>query len=105
MIAPHVGESTSSGSHWPGGAVGCAVVISATSAGVRAGVREVAMTVCPAAWAWRAMARPRPEEQPVMSQVRGRLGGVKEGAKSMDVETMLGSGWSGWALEWDARLI
>lgn len=86
MMAPHSGASRSSASHFPG-EVGW-LVISATNSGVRKGVRELAMTVCPAAWACRAMARPRPEEQPVMSQVRGRLGIVKVGAKLMSVDTI-----------------
>lgn len=85
-MEPHVGLSRSSGSHFPG-EVGC-VVISVTRSGVREGSREVAMTVCLAACTCRAMARPRPEEQPVMSHVRGRSGAVKLGVKSMAVETM-----------------
>ena len=38
-----------------------------------AGMREVAITRWPCAWALRVRERPKPEEQPVMSQVRGRV--------------------------------
>lgn len=44
---------------------------------MRSGLRDVAITVCPAACTCRASARPKPEEQPVMSQTRGRGGVVK----------------------------
>lgn len=66
-------------------------VSSVTRSGVREGSREVAMRVCPAGEACtaRARARPRPEEQPVISQVRGLEGVVKVGWKSMVVEAML----------------
>lgn len=46
---------------------------------MREGCRDVASTVWPFDWAARASERPRPEEQPVISQVRGRLGLVKVG--------------------------
>lgn len=47
---------------------------------MREGCRDVAITVWPLERAVRASERPRPEEQPVISQVRGRLGFVKVGA-------------------------
>jgi len=43
---------------------------------VREGLREVAITVCPCDWTVRVRERPKPEEQPVMSHVSGRLGMV-----------------------------
>lgn len=39
------------------------------SSDVREGLREVAITACPPACAMRMIERPKPEEQPVMSQV------------------------------------
>lgn len=46
---------------------------------MREGCRDVAIIVWPFDWAVRASERPRPEEQPVISQVRGRFGLVKVG--------------------------
>lgn len=66
------GSSRSSGTHIPP-----LDSTSRTSSGVLDGLRDVAITLCPFAWACRAMARPKPEEQPVMSHVRGRAGVVK----------------------------
>ena len=61
-------------------------VISETRRGVREGLREVAITLWECERRRRARVRPRPEEVPVMSQVRGRCGEV-------DIVC-----WSGWAL-------
>lgn len=55
----------------------------------------------PAAWTARARARPRPEEQPVMSHVCGEEGVVKEGLKSMVEACMVvyvGLAWTGLGL-------
>jgi hypothetical protein len=41
--------------------------ISETSSGVLDGVRDVAMTLCPARKAIRARLNPKPEDEPVMS--------------------------------------
>lgn len=79
--------------------------ISATRSGVRDGLREVAIRLCPLARTMRARARPKPEEQPVMSQVRGRLGVVNVAAMSGWVlggiegsgwELRVGGGYLGW---------
>ncbi len=69
MICAQLGSSTSSLSHFPP-----LLSTSATRSGVREGLREVAITVCPCDWTARARVRPKPEEQPVMSHVSGLLG-------------------------------
>lgn len=69
-----VGLSTSSVCHSPP-----FWVISDTRSGVREGCRDVAITVWPFDWTARASERPRPEEHPVISQLKGRLGLVKVG--------------------------
>lgn len=87
-----VGWSTSRGSHlFLLGDEEEEEVSSETRLGVREGSREVAIRVCPAeeACTARARARPRPEEQPVISQVSGLEGVVKVGLKSMVVEAMM----------------
>lgn len=47
------------------------------------GLRDEAMALCPCARTMRVRARPKPEEQPVMSQVSWRLGvlGLDIGAR------------------------
>lgn len=93
------GSSTSRGSHLVLGLLGeheeeeeAVVRSSETRSGVRDGSREVASRVWPTGEATtaRARARPRPEEQPVMSQTRGLEGVVKAGLKVMVVDTMVG---------------
>jgi hypothetical protein len=62
---------TSSGSHLPP-----LPTTSATRSGVLDGLRDVAITVSPWDWISRTRCSPRPDEQPVISQVRGRDGVV-----------------------------
>ena len=71
--AQSLGSVTSSWSHFPP-----LWTISATRVGVRDGWRDVAITVWCGLWDWmqRVRARPMPEEQPVMSHVRGLWGMV-----------------------------
>ena len=64
-----VGAVTSRGIHFPR-PFGAEVMLS-TRSGVRDGFRDVAMTLWPFARARRARERPKPEEQPVISQVEG----------------------------------
>lgn len=60
-----------------------------TASGVLDGLREVARTRCPALRAVRARCRPKPEEQPVISQIGdvGRLVvGMVGGGGGIDAE-------------------
>lgn len=60
------GAATSRGSQIPPSAS-----TSVTRSGVCEGVRDVAITLCPALRAMKARDSPKPEEQPVMSHTRG----------------------------------
>ena len=60
-------------------------MISKTRVGWEAGVREVAIRVCPWERTMRESVRPRPEEQPVINQVKGREGVVNWGSDMIDL--------------------
>jgi hypothetical protein len=71
-VVERSGDVTSRGSQWP-----WRDSMAETRWGVRRGLRDVAITRCPAERACLARERPRPEEQPVMSQTGG-WGGILE---------------------------